>query len=153
GVYDHGLLLIHTAGTAAHPILIVGPADRSAKLGAPDCCSVVQLEDASFLQLRNLTVEVGSTAGLESRGSSHHVLLENIQITGDGGGAHTIGIATEGPASDWTIRRDLIGGVETGLRLGNPDGSAPFVAGLIEYNVVADTTGANVQVAGAAGSG
>src|SRR6185369_7285517 len=104
GVYDHGLLLIHTAGTAAHPILIVGPADRSAKLGAPDCCSVVQLEDASFLQLRNLTVEVGSTAGLESRGSSHHVLLENIQITGDGGGAHTIGIATEGPASDWTIR-------------------------------------------------
>jgi hypothetical protein len=137
-------------GTAAQPIVIVGPADHSARFGAPGCCSVVQLRDASFLQLRKLTLEVGST-GIDSGGDSNHVLLENLQIIGDDNGTHTVGIASHGLASDWTIRGDLIGGVETGLRLGNPDGSAPFVAGLIEYNVVVDTTGANLQIAGAAG--
>ena len=151
GTYDQGLLLINKAGTAAQPIVIVGPPDHSARLGAPDCCSVVQLRDASFLQIRNLTLEVNST-GIDSSGSSHHVLLENLQIVGSGGGGHTVGIAANGPAADWTIRRDLISGVETGIRLGNADRTAPFSSGLIEYNAVVDTSGANMQIADAVGS-
>src|SRR3569833_2775623 len=131
GSYDRGLLLVNKAGTAEHPIAIVGPADHSAKLSAPACCAVVRLDGSSFLQLKNLAIEVNG-AGVDSSGSSDHVTLENLLIAGDGHHAHSAGIATHGRATDWVIRRDTISGVETGLSLGTPDGSAPFVGGLIE---------------------
>lgn len=151
GSYEHGLVLAEKAGTAMQPIVIVGPADHSAKVRAEACCEVVRLDGASFIQLRNLTLEVDST-GVQSSGRSDHVTLENLRILGNGRGAHTAGIVTQGPASEWVIRRDMIARVERGLSLGNPDGSALFVDGLIEYNVVVDTTRADVEIAGATGT-
>jgi hypothetical protein len=149
GSYDHGLLLVDKIGTAAQPIVIIGPADHSARIRVDERCAVVQLEGSSYLQLRNLALEVHCT-GIESSGGSQHVALENLQIVGDGRDARTVGIATRGAASDWIIRRDTISGVANGLRLGDADGSAPFVAGLIEYDVVVDAAGENVRIEGAA---
>ena len=44
------------------------------------------------------------------------------------------------------IRGNEIVGAGTGLYLGNSDGSAPFVGGLIEHNLVVDTIGYNLQI-------
>src|SRR4051812_9434303 len=72
GSYDRGLLLVDKAGTAARPIVVVGPADHTARLSAPTCCAVVRLDGSSFLQLKNLAIEVNGT-GVDSAGSSHDV--------------------------------------------------------------------------------
>jgi len=76
----------------------------------------------------------------------HHIVLENLTIIGHGPEQQTVGISTQAPAAFWTIRNNIIVGAGTGLYLGGSDGSAPFVAGLIEANVVVDTTGYNLQI-------
>jgi hypothetical protein len=141
GTYTHGLSLGGTAGTAAHPIIVTGPKDHSAVFTALDCCNTVQLDSTSFLQLRNLALDTGVAAGVDSRGNSHHITLENLNISGEDANARTVGIAAHDQASDWVIRRDVITGVETGLHF-----DAPLVGGLIEFNVVVDTAGSNVEV-------
>ena len=50
------------------------------------------------------------------------------------------------PAWNWTIRGCTIVGAGTGMYLGNSDGRNPFVAGVIERNVVRDTLGYNLQI-------
>src|SRR5262249_4748127 len=47
---------------------------------------------------------------------------------------------------NWVIRGNLIERVGTGMYLGNSDGNQQFFAGLIEYNVIIDTIGYNLQV-------
>jgi hypothetical protein len=44
------------------------------------------------------------------------------------------------------IRNSVITGAGTGLYLGNSDGRAPFIGGLIEHNLVVDTIGYNLQI-------
>jgi hypothetical protein len=141
GTYAHGLSFGPKAGTAAHPLTVMGPKDRSAVFTALECCSTVELNGTNFLHLKNLTLNVGIVAGVESRGDSHHVTLENLNIAGDEANARTVGIAAHGHVTDWTIRRDVIAGVETGLQF-----DAPAVGGVIEYNVVVDTAGSNLEV-------
>src|SRR5690606_1857906 len=76
----------------------------------------------------------------------HHITLEGLTIVGHGESQGIIGISTKAPAAFWTIRNNLIIGAGTGMYLGDSDGSAPFVAGTIEGNVVLDTLGYNLQI-------
>jgi hypothetical protein len=150
GTYTQGLSLAGEAGTASRPIVISGPDDQSAVFTARDSSSIVQLDGTSYLRLQNLTLDGGArdgASGVESRGSSHDITLENLKIVGHGGNAQTAGISTQGAAWNWIIRHDTITGTGTGIRLGNADGSHPFVAGVIEYNLVLDTVGSNLEIA------
>ena len=64
-----------------------------------------------------------------------------------GGNQQVVGISTNGaPTWNWTIRGNTIIGAGTGMYLGNSDGANPFVAGVIERNVVRDTIGYNLQI-------
>ena len=149
GTYGRGLPISNRSGTAAQPIVITGPEDQSAVFAANDCCNTVQLNNASFVEIRNLTLDgAGSRGafGVDARGVCHDITIENFRIINHGSGQQTVGISTKGPAWNWVIRRNTIIGAGTGLYLGNSDGKAPFVSGLIEHNLVVDTLGYNLQI-------
>lgn len=149
GTYTSGLPITGVSGTAARPIVIRGPDDQSAVFKADDCCNTVQLQDVSYLEIRNLTLDGAGTTGsfgVDSRGACHDITVENLKIVNYGADQQVVGISTKGPAWNWTIRHNTIIGAGTGLYLGNSDGSAPFVNGVIEYNLVADTVGYNMQI-------
>ena len=77
---------------------------------------------------------------------AHHITLEDLSIRGYGAGQQIVGISTKCPAWDWVIRNNVIVSAGTGIYLGDSDGSAPFVAGLIEGNLIRDTRGYNLQI-------
>ena len=77
---------------------------------------------------------------------AHHITLENLLIRGHGNNQQTVGISTKCPAWNWVIRGNTIIGAGTGMYLGDSDGSAPFVAGVIERNLIVDTIGYNLQI-------
>lgn len=149
GTYTQGLPLDAKTGTASAPIVIRGPDDQSAVFTARDCCNTVQLDATSYVQVVNLTLDglhKDGPFGVDARNNSHHITLENLKIVNHDGSQQTVGISTKGTAWNWVIRRNTIIGAGTGIYLGSSDGSWPFVAGLIEYNVILDTIGYNMEI-------
>ena len=149
GTYTSGLPISNKSGTAAQPIVITGPDDQSAVFTANDCCNTVQLDSVGFLAIRNLTLNGAGTNGafgVDARGTSHDVTIENLKIINYGGDQQVVGISTKGSAWNWVIRRNTIIGAGTGMYFGNSDGTSPFVNGLIEHNLVVDTIGYNMQI-------
>lgn len=149
GTYAEGLPISNRSGAPGQPIVIQGPDDQSAVFTANDCCNTVQLDNASFVEIRNLTLNGTGTNGafgVDARGVCHDVTIENLKIIHYGSGQQVVGISTKGPAWNWLIRRNTIIGAGTGLYLGNSDGTASFVNGVIEYNLVVDTIGYNLQI-------
>jgi hypothetical protein len=149
GTYANGLPISSKSGTASQPIVITGPDDQSATFTANDCCNTVQLDNVGFLEIRNLTLDGAGTNGafgVDARGTTEDITIENLKIINYGGDQQVVGISTKGPAWNWTVRRNTIIGAGTGMYFGNSDGTAPFVSGLIEHNLVVDTIGYNLQI-------
>jgi hypothetical protein len=67
-------------------------------------------------------------------------------MRGHSNNQQTVAISTKCPAWNWIIRNNIIEGAGTGLYLGNSDGRAPFVAGLIEHNLIVGMIGYNLQI-------
>jgi hypothetical protein len=161
GTYGNGLRLYNLNGSSGNCILIEGPPDRSAVfVGAPinGVRNVVQIRNSSFVVLRNLEIDGTATTDLDGVKSdttiagphaaawSHHITLENLHIHDFDADQQQVGISTKAPAWNWVIRATVIERVGTGMYFGNSDGTQPFVNGLIEFNLVRDTIGYNVQV-------
>jgi Right handed beta helix region len=149
GTYMHGLPLRDVHGSATRPIIVRGAPDQSSLFLAQGCCNTVELENVSYVEIRNLTLEGGNLDGpfaVNARGTSHNVTLEGLRIVGHGANQAVVGISTKGPAWNWVIRGNAIIGAGTGMYLGSSDGTAPFVAGVIENNLFLDTLGYNVQI-------
>jgi len=155
GTYRQRLNLNDLQGTATQWITITGPTG-----GAPaiittdsDCCNNVQLGNTAYVALKNLTIDANSEGvnvsvdAINAKGGvTHDILIENCVIIGAALDQATVGIATRSTAWNWTIRRNRILDAGTGMYLGNSDGSAPFVGGLIENNLFNDTIGYNVEI-------
>jgi len=152
GVYREGLPLHRLSGTADAPIVIEGPADGPAAVFlARAGHNTVSIVDARHVTVRNLELDGANLPvdGVKCEGHAawaHHITLENLTIHGHGNNQQTVGISTKCPAWNWVIRDSRIVGAGTGIYLGNSDGSAPFVAGLIEHNLIVDTQGYNLQI-------
>jgi hypothetical protein len=149
GTYLSGLTIRGKFGTSTSPITVLGPADKGAVFKANACCNTVQLENVAHVRIQNLTLDGAGTNGpfgVDARGSTHHVTIENLNIVKYGGNQQIVGISTKGPAWDWVIRGNRIVGAGTGMYLGQSNGTAPFVRGVIEYNTVLDTLGYNMQI-------
>lgn len=152
GRYEHGLRIRDLHGAPGRPILIYGPRDGPpAVFEAREDRDTVTILNASYLVIRHLVfdgrgLEVDAVRTDRRSTVLHHITLENLTIVRHGPQQQTVGIATSAPASFWSIRGNVIIGAGTGLYLGNPDGTAPFVAGLIEGNVIVATTGYNAQI-------
>jgi hypothetical protein len=152
GIYRDGLPLRRIAGEPARPVVIEGPAEGSpAVLAGREGGIAVSLIDVAHLILRHLHLDGGGVSGhaivAEGRGRfAHDVTLEDLTITGFDAAQGFNGIATRVPAWNWVIRNNRIKNVGTGMYLGNPDGSAPFVNGVIEGNRIEETLGYNLQI-------
>ncbi len=155
GTYDDpgnppGLPLFDLNGTAAQPITITGP-DSGARpvLIGRSTHNTIRLANASYVIVRNLDVDGRDLGGfgVAAQGLAHHITIEGLRIRGVGGDQQIVGISTTGsPTWNWVIRRNVIEGAGTGMYLGNSTGGSPFVAGIIENNLVVDTIGYNIQV-------
>jgi hypothetical protein len=155
GSYPNRLNLNGLKGTANAWITITGPA-----AGAPaivttnsNCCNTVQLGDSAYLIIKNLTIDSNSEAVNTSvdavnakGGTTHDIMLENCIIRGVSVHQQTVGVSTKSTAWNWVIRGNTIIEAGTGMYLGNSDGSAPFVGGVIENNLLIDTIGYNIEV-------
>lgn len=152
GTYEAGLLLRNLHGEPGKPITITGPQRGfpAIFLGSrTGSWNTIQIEGSSYLTIRYLKLDglgVEGVDGVNARGITHHIAIEHLKILRHGASQLTVGIATRGPAWDWVIRENLIVGAGTGIYLGASDGRNPFVRGLIEYNLIRDTLGYNMQI-------
>jgi hypothetical protein len=152
GVYRHGLPLHRVEGLPGAPITVSGPAaEGEAVFQARAGAHSVSLLDCAHVTVRNLRLEGGGVPvdGVRAEGHgryAHHVTLEGLAIRGHGASQQNVGISTKCPAWGWVVRGCRIEGAGTGMYFGDSDGSAPFVGGRIECNLVLDTRGYNLQV-------
>jgi hypothetical protein len=152
GTYRERLGLNNLQGKANGWITIAGP-----ESGAPaivtttsTCCNNVQLGNTWFVAVKNLTIDSANLDGIDGinakDGITHHILIENCRFIGQGASQGTIGISTKSTSWNWIIRHNTITQAGTGLYLGNSDGGCPFIAGIIENNLVVDTIGYNMEI-------
>ncbi len=152
GTYEDGLSVARLHGRVGAPIIITGPEEGfpAIFLGSQNKSrNTIQIKDSSYVTIRNLKLDgmgIADIDAVNARGITHHITIESLKILRHGGSQLTVGIATRGPAWNWVIRKNLIVGAGTGMYLGNSNGAAPFVAGLIEGNVVLHTLGYNLQI-------
>ncbi len=149
-----GLLNIRDVnGTPDAWITIKGP-DTGPKprfLGDPRvCCNTIEIRTGSYFALENLVIDgqnIDGIFGISAAGSdTHHVRIENCTIVGHGAHQQTVGISTKTTTWGWIVRRNTIVAAGTGIYFGNSDGAAPFIGGLIEYNLFLDSKGYNMQI-------
>ncbi len=152
GSYTQGLRLHGLNGQPNNCIVIEGPASGSpaAFLGS-DAFNTVSLKNSSYLIVRNLQLNgqgrLGDGLKAEADSTStHHITIENLTLAGYNSSVQRVGISTKSRAWNWVIRRNTIQGAGTGLYLGKPDGTAEFVNGLIEHNLVYNTLGYGMEI-------
>ena len=113
--------------------------------------NTVSIVNSSYVTLRNVDLEGQNLPvdGVKCEGHAdwaHNITLDGLRVRGHGNNQQTVAISTKCPAWGWVIRNSVITGAGTGLYLGNSDGRAPFIAGLIEHNLIVDTIGYNLQI-------
>ena len=144
-----GLAFFGMHGVPAAPITVRGadPNNRPIFLGR-STHNTVRLDDASYIVIKDIEIDGRDLGGdgINSQGISHHITLDGLYIHGVGGDQQVVGISTNGGTTwNWTIRNTTIDGAGTGMYLGGL-GNNPFVAGLIEYNVIKNTIGYNAEI-------
>ena len=152
GVYTHGLNVHRLEGSEGRPIVIRGAdAPRRTVFVASPGRNTVSIVDSAHVTVGDLTLTGGQVPvdAVKAEGHAryaHHITLERLLIEGYDASQQNVAISTKCPAWGWVIRDNVIDGAGTGLYLGNSDGSAPFVRGVIENNVVVGTRGYAMQI-------
>lgn len=150
GVYTRGLDVHGLVGEARAPIVIEA-LPRTARFTARAGRNTVSIVDSAWVVLRGLTLDGGGLAVDAVKAEGHarwanHITLERLVIAGHGRNQQTVGISTKCPTRGWVVRGNQILGAGTGMYLGDSDGSAAFVGGLIEDNVVVNPIGYALQI-------
>jgi len=152
GEYRSSLPIHRMQGSAGRPITITGPsAGRPAVLVGRTGSNTISIIDSAYVVVRNLTLEGGNLPidAVKAEGYAHwahDITIENLLMRGYANDQQHVGISTKCPAWNWVIRGNTIEGAGTGMYLGNSDGRAPFVGGLIERNLIVNTIGYNLQI-------
>ena len=149
GLYVSGL-----RGTAAQCIAITGPTSGSpAVIQGVAGSNTVEIANSSFLAIENLTINslgIDGAFGISAHGGvsnlTHDILIQGNTLLGQGATQQTDGISTKTPTWGWVIRRNTIIGAGTGIYLGNSDGTDPFVAGVIEDNLIQNPIGYCMEI-------
>lgn len=152
GTYRRNLPIHHLNGKENQAIMVTGPAGgRHAIFTGNEGANTISILNSSYVQIRNLEIngQGEKVDAVKAEGHSHwahHITLEHLFIHGYGSHQQLVGISTKCPAWGWIIRHNTIIGAGTGIYLGNSDGRKPFINGLIEHNLIADTLGYNLQI-------
>jgi len=147
------LYLANLNGTPEAWITIRGPESGAPAVivGAPDS-NTVEIVNSSYLAIENLRIDsrgISGAFGISAKGKqnrTHDIRIEGNTLVGQNGDQQTDGISTKSPTWGWIIRNNRIVGAGTGIYLGDSDGSAPFVHGLIENNLIRDTIGYSMEI-------
>ncbi len=154
GTYTQGLPITGLNGTDAAWITITGPTSGAPAIfeGNP-CCNTVELVNASYIAVEHITVDakgIDGPFGVSAKNSSsnvvHHIRIEGCRFIGHNASQQMVAISTKTPTYGWIIRGNEIEGAGTGMYLGNSNYAEPFVGGLIEYNLIKNTIGYNMQI-------
>jgi hypothetical protein len=151
GTYTQGLPLHDKHGEPGKCIVIEGPASGSPALfTGSDSWNIVSLKDASYIAVRNLSLDGLNKAGdgvkAEATGVSvHHVLIEGLSFRNFNQSYLSVGISTKCPAWNWVVRHNTITSTGTGMYFGNSNGAAETANFLVEHNLVYNTLDYNVQ--------
>jgi hypothetical protein len=142
-------------GTPEAWITIAGPPQGPPALIVcePGRHNTVEIYNSSYLVIENLRIDsrgIPGAFGIAAHGREQNV-VHDIRIEGNtfvrqDGNQQTDAISTKTPSWGWTIRYNRILGAGTGIYLGDSDGTQPFVAGLIENNLIQDTIGYNLEI-------
>ena len=142
------LTIANLTGEPGRCIIVAGPAGGPRPVIAGQIGhSTVEIVDSSYVALLGLAIDSlgmggdGIKAPHATHTATHHIVLDGNLIIGAGATQQTDGISTKTPTWNWIIRRNAIVGAGTGIYLGDGDGSSPFVAGIIENNLVLDPLG------------
>lgn len=157
GTYSSLLSIDGLNGTPDAWITIRGPAgENSSAVFTADpgpCCNTIEIRNSSYVAIENLVVYGGGVAGAFGVSAKdglsnhvHHIRIENCTFLRHDADQQTVAISTKTPTWGWVIRGNRILGAGTGMYLGNSDGSSPFFGGVIEYNLIVDTLGYNIQI-------
>jgi hypothetical protein len=148
------LTIANLAGAPGRCVAITGPAgDRPAVIFGEIGNKTVEIIDSSYIVVSNLVIDGRGLPGADGvkalaspHPATHHIVLDGNLIIGAGATQQTDGITTKTPTWNWVIRRNTILSAGTALYLGDSDGTAPFIAGLIENNLVVDPIGYGMQI-------
>jgi len=148
------LKLANLRGAPGHCIIITGSTgDRPTIILGESGNKTVEIIDSSYIVISNLVIDSrglpgahGIKASASAHPPTHHIVLDGNLIIGAGASQQTDGITTKTPTWNWVIRRNTIIAAGTAIYLGDSDGTAPFIAGLIEDNVVLDPIGYGMQI-------
>jgi hypothetical protein len=148
------LTIANLAGAPGRCITITGPTgDRPAVIFGQIGNRTVEIIDSSYVVVSNLVIDGRGLPGADGikalaspHPATHHIVLDGNLIIGAGATQQTDGITTKTPTWNWVIRRNTILSAGTALYLGDSDGTAPFIAGLIENNLVVDPIGYGMQI-------
>jgi hypothetical protein len=150
GTYTQGLPLWNKHGEPGKCIVIEGPASGSPALfTGSDSWNVVSLKDASYITVRNLSLDGQGKGGdgVKAEAGSvsvHHVLIEGLSLK-NFNATQVSGINTKCPAWNWVVRRNTITSTYTGMYFGGSSGEFETTNFLVEHNLVHGTLGYNVQ--------
>ncbi|MCJ8292100.1 MAG: T9SS type A sorting domain-containing protein [Crocinitomicaceae bacterium] len=152
GNYTNGLIIHNVVGTSTQPIVIMGSGNTTVFMGDA-CCNTVSIKTSAFVTLQDFKLDgqnIANIDGIKAEGTTgnwaHHIVLKNLLIEGHGANQQTVGISTKCPTWDWVISECTIDGAGTGMYLGNSNGEEPFVNGIIEYNLIKNTIGYNIEI-------
>jgi hypothetical protein len=147
------LTIANLSGEPARCITVTGPpAGPRPVIAGQAGHNTVEIVDSSYIVVSNLTIDSlgmggdGIKAPRAAHAATHHIVLDGNLIIGAGGFQQTDGISTKTPTWNWVIRRNTIVGAGTGIYLGDSDGSSPFVAGIIENNLVLNPLGYCMEI-------
>jgi len=152
--YYGPLKIANLRGAPGHCITITGQAgNRPAVILGETGNRTVEIIASSYIVIRNLVIDSrglpgadGIKASASPHPATHHIVLDGNLIIGAGASQQTDGITTKTPTWSWAIRRNTIISAGTAIYLGDSDGTAPFIAGLIEDNLVLDPIGYGMQI-------
>ncbi len=152
GLYQDGLPIHGLNGNQQHSIRLIA-ADRTNPpvFVANEERNTISIVDSSYVTIMNFELDGQKidVDAVKAEGHSkwaHHITLDGLYIHDHDTSQQNVGISTKCPAWNWVIRNTTIKNTGTGMYLGDSDGSAPFVNGLIEKNIVLDTRGYNLQI-------
>ncbi len=151
GIYSNDLVLNELSGTVSDPIVIMGVGNNTVLQGR-SCCNTVSIKKCSYLVIKNFKLDGRSqfVDAIKAEGTTgnwaSHITIENLTIENYDADQQSVGISTKCSAWNWVVRKNVIRGAGTGMYFGNSDGSRPFVNGIIEYNLIENTIGYNIQV-------
>ncbi len=138
-------------GTADAWITITGPTEGDpAVIVGEGCCNTVQLYDSSYVAIQHLVIDAQGqyVDAVNAKDSpSHDILVENNTMQGfPADSQQIVGVNTKTTVWNWTIRGNTILEPGTGLYLGGSEGDTPFIAGVIENNLVVNSIGYCMQI-------